>query len=409
MYHKCDIQCKTCFNFSTPEEPNCILCNNEQGYFKSKNESDNNCYKFNDSFQEIKESYNYDISTSYIINGDKIESEFENTIENTIENKIEYKNFDNNITLSDFNKIIKDNISLFVNSSNVINGTDFIAVILSSDNMDPEEQIKNGISGIDLGNCTNVIKEYYGIDKNENLIIVNIENKMNTSEKNNKNDNSFNLGKNNQIEVYDYSGRKLNLSVCKENIKVMKYIGDIKEINIQSAQNFAEQGVDVFNASDEFFNNLCHNYNNKDGQDIIINDRRNEIYQNATFCENGCLYSGIDYNLMTANCLCDTNYLEGNILNKTEENNEEQKELINFKSITKSFIASLTDFNIDIVKCTNLVINLKILIKNYGFFSMGVMYTLQIVFLIVYIIKKLTSIKNFMLNLKINKNKNKKN
>ena len=55
------------------------------------------------------------------------------------------------------------------------------------------------------------------------------------------------------MEIYDSSGRKLNLSVCKEDIKVMKYIGDVaEELNIQSAMDLAEKGIDVFNASDAF-------------------------------------------------------------------------------------------------------------------------------------------------------------
>ena len=35
--------------------------------------------------------------------------------------------------------------------------------------MDPKEQIKKGISAIDLGNCTKEIKDYYNIPQNESL------------------------------------------------------------------------------------------------------------------------------------------------------------------------------------------------------------------------------------------------
>ena len=137
-------------------------------------------------------------------------------------------------------------------------------------NTNPKEQLKNGISAIDLGNCTNTIKDHYKID---NFIIINMESKNNKSEKN-ENDKSFDLGKTNQIELYDYSRNKLNLSICKEDIKIMKYIGDVEELNIESAKDLSEQGIDVFNASDKFFNDLCHYYDNKDGKDIILNDRR---------------------------------------------------------------------------------------------------------------------------------------
>ena len=57
----------------------------------------------------------------------------------------------------------------------------------------------------------------------------------------------------------------------------MKYIGDIDQINIESAMNLASQGIDIFNASDNFFNDICTPINNNDGKDIILIDRRKDI------------------------------------------------------------------------------------------------------------------------------------
>ena len=169
----------------------------------------------------------------------------------------------------------------FINSSILYNGSDFLAVVLSSDDMEPKEQIKKGISGIDLGNCTEQMKEYYNISKNESLIILNLEIKRNETKINEDkdiNDNSFDVGKSSQIEIYDYSGRKLDLSVCKEDLTILKYIGDLKkELNIDSAMNLANSGIDMFDASDKFFNSICHEYDNNDGKDIVITDRRNDL------------------------------------------------------------------------------------------------------------------------------------
>ena len=98
---------------------------------------------------------------------------------------------------------LKNNISSYVDSSNIINGSDFLAIVLSSDNMEPEEQIKKGISAVDLGDCTQIIKQYYNISDNESFIILNIESKNleNKTREINTDDNSFYLGKNNQIET----------------------------------------------------------------------------------------------------------------------------------------------------------------------------------------------------------------
>ena len=177
----------------------------------------------------------------------------------------------------------------------------------------------------------------------------------------------------------------------------MKYIGDIDELNIQSAKSLSLQGIDVFNASDEFFNDLCHQYDNIDSKDIILDDRRTDLYQNATFCQEGCKYSGMNYDLMTANCICNSSFLSSEKINITNDNNKNSNEELNFKTITKSFISNLLDFNIEVVKCYNLVFNKKIIINNIGFYIMCAMFILQFIFLFIYETKKLKSIKYFML------------
>ena len=202
---------------------------------------------------------------------------------------------------------------------------------------DPKKQLEKGISAIDLGNCTEQIKEYYNIPKEESLLILNMESKRNENKKDEDNDNNaMDIGKNMQIEIYDKSGRKLNLSVCNEDIKIMKYIGDVEELNLESAIDLANKGIDVFNASDDFFNNICHDYNNTDGVDIIIDDRRSDIYQNVSFCQSGCTYTGMNYELMTANCICDSNIIQNELDNNTENNNINSDDGNNFNSITKS-------------------------------------------------------------------------
>ena len=40
-------------------------------------------------------------------------------------------------------------------------------------------------------------------------------------------DNSFNYGKTFQLIIYDSSFRKLDLSICKDDIKIFKYINAV--------------------------------------------------------------------------------------------------------------------------------------------------------------------------------------
>ena len=182
-------------------------------------------------------------------------------------------------------------------------------------------------------------------------------------------------------------GRKLNLAVCKEDIKVMKYIGDVKEINFPSAISLSEQGIDVFNSKDKFFNDICYPYESIDGKDIIINDRRKDIYQNATFCQDGCNYLGMNYNFMVANCKCDSNFLQGEDKNMTE-NVKAESYKYSFESLANSLISNLINLNYEVIKCYNLAFNIRILSHNIGFFSMFTMIIFQIIFIFIYLIIK---------------------
>ena len=312
------------------------------------------------------------------------------------------KVLDLTLSANEFKDQIMNDITSYVNSSKVFNGSNFLAVVLTSDNMDPEEQLKNGISAVDLGECTQIIKNYYNISNDEGLIILNMEYKNDDKEgnetiNNNNEDKSFNLGKNTELEIFDMLGRKLDLSVCKEDIKIMKYIGDVEELDIQSAKDLSEQGIDVFNANDKFFNDICHPYENSDGKDIILSDRRSDIYQNATFCQDGCIYQGMNYDLMVANCICDSSSLILDNKNKTNNDENEKSQKVDFESITESFISNLLSFNYKVLKCWNLVFNLKILVKNIGFYCLFGMFILQIILFLIYLNKRLKPIKNFML------------
>ena len=299
---------------------------------------------------------------------------------------------DETLTTTEFKKELLKNISSYVDSSSLINGSDFIAIVVSSDDANPVEQIKKGISAVDLGDCILELKKHYNIPFDENLIILQMESK-NYVVKNNEKD-SVNLVKNMEIEVYDNDGKNLDLSVCKSEIKVMKYIGDAEDLDIQTAMDFAEQGIDVFNTKDEFFNDKCHPFNNKNGTDIILSDRRDDLYQNATFCQDGCIYNGMNYQLMIANCLCDSSVLQGSKEKENKEDNDNSK--LSLSNLANTFTDNLLDFNFDVIKCYNLVFNAEILIKNIGFFSMFTMLCLQIVFFIIFLIKRLKPIRNFM-------------
>lgn len=85
----------------------------------------------------------------------------------------------------------------------VFNNSDFIATIISSDDMSPREQLKNGISAIDLGNCTQKFIDYYNISNNKNILVMNIEFKnIESNEIESNSENSLISWKNKQVDIW---------------------------------------------------------------------------------------------------------------------------------------------------------------------------------------------------------------
>ena len=287
------------------------------------------------------------------------------------------------------NLITKNNITSYSKSSNIINGQDFKALIYSSNNI-VDHQMSIGTSSIDFGNCSNILKIHYNISEEENLIFIMVE----IDYKKIDNDYiSLNIGKKTLFNIFDSSGRKLDLSFCQDNIKLSHNISHIQEIDINSAKNFNKQNIDIFNSKDRFFNDLCHPYDNEEGKDIIIKDRRKDIYQNVTFCQVGCSYKGINYDLLTANCDCSNNLFLDIFSNITKEEEEKirQDEIVNFETISKTFVSNLFIFNYDVIYCYNLIFDSNILKVNIGFYCFLILIIIQIILFIFFIYKKLTS------------------
>ena len=323
---------------------------------------------------------------------------------------IEEKKEDKCNNLDIFKNELLTNISDYINSPHALNGSNCEAKILKSDDIGINDSVKINISEIFLGACPKILKEQYNISDDESLILLIME----SAKKENANHfdtNSFLLGIDILLNIFDISGMQLDLSFCQSYIRITHNISNFNEINIKSAKNFAKQGIDVFNASDSFFNDLCHPYDDKDGNDIIIYDRRKNIYQNVTFCQPGCSYSNIDYDLTSVDCLCDSKFLQGNFNNSNKKReNLKQNELFTFKELASTFKKNLLISNVNAVYCYNLVFDKNIIKINIGFYCLIILFLGQIILLAFFLYKRLEHIKLYMISFKITENaENKKN
>jgi hypothetical protein len=178
-----------------------------------------------------------------------------------------------------------------------------------------------------------------------------METKRDKNQEKNNSENRYDLGKNTEISIYDFSGKELNLSVCKEDIKIMKYLADVEELDIETAKTLANQGIDVFNAKDSFFNDICHPHSEGDN-DVVLEDRIKNLYQNYSLCDEGCEYKGFNIRYKVISCDCQ---IKKNISLEEESLNIQQFDEIEIES------------NFGLIKCYQLVFSLEGKAKNIGF------------------------------------------
>ena len=189
-----------------------------------------------------------------------------------------------------------------------------------------------------------------------------------------------------QIEYlcYDSKGNLLNLSLCKDTkIYITYQITNISNLNLSLASYYSDKGIDIFNPDDPFFNDICFPFSTEDGRDIILDDRRNEIYQNISICENNCVYDSISLENLTVTCECSV------------------KEVVNSKITPnffyKAFESIFIHSNFAVVKCYKLVFRFTGKFLNIGFWIFLVFTFLHLPFHIWYIVVKLFPLEKYII------------
>jgi hypothetical protein len=249
-------------------------------------------------------------------------------------------------------------------------GNDF-SIYIGPTNLSPH---KNGTK-IDLNNCEQKLKNYYNISNSSNLTIVQLEtdnNDLNT------------LFNDLEFKIYDENKRELNLSICKDvNIDINYEIKENNSFDYTSWSYFNDLGINVLDVKDIFFNDICFPVK-LSGDDLILEDRRKDIYQNISLCQKDCQFKGINLEKKVTICNCKTkqNYNEEIKLSEDEQ----------FKEI------SLLDSNIGVIKCYKLVFSFKDKLKNIGFWIFTILLIINLILLILYIFKGINPIKKYLLN-----------
>ena len=346
----------------------------------------NEIYKQSDENQNSYiESYKLTISSIIITdtnefnersNTDKISSSINNIYDYYITNLEKSENINQpNKTYSILSSMIKNgNLSISQDEKDIIlRGNDVVYQITNTENQKNANQ-SSDLSIIDLGECEKIIKRNISYEDDPTpLIILKIDIK--------KEDIKSSLV---AYEVYNpYTKEKINLNICS-NVKITI----ISPVNLTSEEtslynDLNNQGYDLYNSNDSFYQDICTQYTSKNGTDVILIDRKNYFYdENATFCENSCSYEGINTEDKKVYCYCD---VKDDSMDFDSHNFNKEKFLENFYKVE--------DYtNYQVLFCYKLVFSSKGLKNNICFYVFIILFILFLSSMIVNLLKALKKI-----------------
>jgi hypothetical protein len=232
---------------------------------------------------------------------------------------------------------------------------------------------KNNLTSIDLGDCADKLKTYY----HTNLLIVLIIDTINDTS----------ITNNVKYNVFSSDGKLLDLEICDSNeITIITPITNTSNINYDLAKILKDNGIDLYDINDTFYQDFCNNQNISE-QDLTLQDRINDIFVEVNFCGN-CEYNGINFSTQKVICKCSTNE---SIFNKDIE-------VVNSYNDEKSiFLDKINDnINYKIIKCYRYFLSFKYLKKNLGFYFAFILSLLSFIFMIFFITNWYYSIKNII-------------
>jgi hypothetical protein len=192
-------------------------------------------------------------------------------------------------------------------------------------------------SNINFSTCENILREKNTYPLPKIITFVQIE-------INNTNDKS--LINKIEYEAYNENNEKFDLSDCDQNIQISYLLKSNTSLDISSIKSFKDLNIDIFNIKDKFFTDICMPYSNSSSKDdIILEDRIIDFFQNYTLCEENCLYEEMDLDLKTIICNCS---VKTNI------------SLIEPSIVLEQLEDIENSMAFEIIKCYNLFFSLKI-------------------------------------------------
>jgi len=263
---------------------------------------------------------------------------------------------------------IKEYIMKEYNGDNIILNTSNVKIQIS--NIDAQKYSEE-LSNIDLGECGEILKEKYCKNENDSLIMLKFDIKP-------ENETSTYV----QYEIYDsLSGKFLKLEECSEN-KISIDAPIELDPEIEGLYKWLiESGYNLFDPNDTFYNDICATFTTQNDTDILLYDRRMDIYQatvNISLCQEGCDFQS--YNALTKKVKCDCSVQSSQINTDMSELKFDKNEML------EQFYETLDNSNFRVLRCYKLIFNYKILKRNIGCIIMTILLALFEILIILYLI-----------------------
>jgi hypothetical protein len=169
--------------------------------------------------------------------------------------------------------------------------------------------------------------------------------------------------------------QQLNLSYC-DNSKIIVYPPiNLNKKTYNLAKHLKDQGYNLFNSNDYFYNDICSPFNSFNDTDVLLKDRKNDFYiQNITLCEENCEYEDFNLESLKAKCRCDV---------KVEVNSDKTKVKFYPNRLADNFYKIEKYANIKVFICYDLVFDIQRLKRNYGSYMIICISLLFIILMII--------------------------
>ena len=295
------------------------------------------------------------------------------------------------IQINDLNEIIKKEYlsEEYNRKNNIIETKNIIFQITTLDKQNDPINHKE-ISIIDLGECQQILKAYYHIPEEESLIIYKTDIKTSNLVQ------SFI-----QYEIYNpLNLEKLSLSICDNTTITISSVIHLDNETIALYNSLSKSGYNLFDAKDSFYNDVCTAYTTQKGTDMILEDRKKEVFEikgNISLCQKGCKIKDFNSTTQEIKCKCSPQ------INEIEALSTYSDDKFIVEILKDRIFTTITNSHISVLKCYKLAFEIKNILKNIGRIIMTIIVVLSFIFLFIFFFIDFKKIDTLLLSILNNK------